>query len=69
MMAKELKEWRRKWKLSQEALARLLKTHRITITQWETNRRKIPSFLHLALKGLEGELLNRNQNQRTEVAL
>lgn len=56
MTAQELKEWRKRWGLSQEALARLLGGHRVTVAQWETNRRKIPSFLPLALKGLEIQL-------------
>ncbi len=53
MNPNELKTWRKKLGLSQEKLARLLGSHRVSIAQWETGRRGIPSFLPLALEALE----------------
>jgi DNA-binding transcriptional regulator YiaG len=56
MTSSELKAWRKQWGLSQEKLARLLGSHRVSIAQWETGRRRIPSFLPLALEALENRL-------------
>jgi transcriptional regulator with XRE-family HTH domain len=56
MNPKELKTWRKRWGLSQEKLANLLGSHRVSIAQWETGRRGIPSFLPLALEALENRL-------------
>lgn len=53
MNGQELKAWRQKWQLTQEALAGLLGVHRVTIAKWEAGDRGIPPFLHLALKALE----------------
>lgn len=53
MTGQDLKEWRRKWGLSQEDLGRALGVYRVTITRWETGTRAIPSFLPLALEALE----------------
>jgi len=49
----QLKEWRKKYGMTQQHLADLLSVSPITIARWETGTRKIPSFLHLALKSLE----------------
>ncbi len=56
MTGKELREWRRKWGLSQEGLAQRLGVIRVTVTRWETGARAIPPFLPLALKGLESQM-------------
>jgi len=56
MIGNDLKEWRRRWGLSQAALAKRLGVIRLTVTRWESGARPIPSFLPLALKGLEAEL-------------
>jgi len=56
MTGKELQEWRRKWGLTQEALARRLGVIRLTVARWETGTRAIPSFLPLALEALENLL-------------
>jgi transcriptional regulator with XRE-family HTH domain len=53
MTGKELKEWRKNHKMTQQQLASLLGVFNVTIARWETGARKIPSFLHLALIGLE----------------
>jgi len=34
----------------------MLGTHRVTIAQWETGRRRIPSFLPLTLEALENRM-------------
>ena len=39
--------------MTQQQLASLLGVFNVTIARWETGVRKIPSFLHLALIGLE----------------
>jgi transcriptional regulator with XRE-family HTH domain len=56
MTGKDLKEWRKRWGLSQAALAKRLGVIRLTVTRWESGTRPIPSFLPLALKGLETEM-------------
>ncbi|MGO9620719.1 MAG: helix-turn-helix domain-containing protein [Desulfobaccales bacterium] len=56
MNGAELKQWRQTWKFTQEQLGRMLGAHRVTIAQWETERRRIPSFLPLALEALENRL-------------
>lgn len=53
MTSKELKQWRETHKMTQQQLASLLGVFNVTIARWETGVRKIPSFLHLALLGLE----------------
>ena len=55
MKPEELREWRRKRKLSQFQLAGLLGVTQEAISHWETEKRKIPPFLDLALKTLEKE--------------
>ena len=56
MNGKELKSWREKWQLTQEALAKLLGVHRVTVAKWESATRVIPPLLPLALKTLENQL-------------
>jgi len=56
MIGKELQEWRRKWGLSQEGLARRLGVIRVTVARWETGTRAIPTFLPLALEALENRM-------------
>ena len=53
MTPKELKAWREKNGYSQAKLAMALGVHTITVNRWENKARPIPSFLHLALAGLE----------------
>jgi len=53
MTGKELKKWRSDHKVTQQQLAFLLGVFNVTVARWETGTRKIPSFLHLALIGLE----------------
>lgn len=55
MTPAELQDARARLGLTQPALAELLGVHPLTVSQWETERRAIPAFLHLALKQLEQE--------------
>jgi len=56
MTGLELRAWRKRRRLSQEALAQLLGITRVTVARWEVGIRFIPPFLPLALKGLETEM-------------
>jgi len=56
MTGQELKEWRRKWGLSQDELGRLLGVARFSVSRWEIGTRAIPSFLPLALEALENRM-------------
>jgi transcriptional regulator with XRE-family HTH domain len=49
----DLKNWRELNGYSQMKLAAALRVSRVTVTRWETGVREIPSFLGLALAGLE----------------
>lgn len=53
MTPKELKEWRKRNGYSQAKLGEALGVYSITVNRWENKARAIPSFLHLALAGLE----------------
>ncbi len=53
MTGEDLKNWRKKWGITQIELARLLGTYQETISRWEREKRGIPSHLFLALEALE----------------
>jgi transcriptional regulator with XRE-family HTH domain len=53
MTGQELKNWRKKWGITQIELARLLGTYQETISRWERDKRGTPSHLSLALEALE----------------
>jgi transcriptional regulator with XRE-family HTH domain len=53
MTPKDLKKWRTENGYTQITLSHALRTHSMTISKWERGEREIPSFLHLALYGLE----------------
>ena len=55
MTSKDLKRWRELNGYTQEGLAKALGTYQATVARWETDGRRIPSFLHLALRCLELE--------------
>ncbi len=55
MKAAELLAWRKKRSVTRRELADALGTTVTAIYRWETAARKIPPFLHLALKWLEKE--------------
>ena len=48
-----LRQWRHGHKLSQKELGKHLGVVLLTVQRWETGRRKVPSFLHLALDRLD----------------
>jgi DNA-binding transcriptional regulator YiaG len=56
MEGEDLKNWRRKWGLSQEDLAKILRTYQVTVSRWETGARSIPFLLPLALEALENRM-------------
>jgi DNA-binding transcriptional regulator YiaG len=62
MTGQELKEWRRKWGLTQEGLAQRLRVIKVTVARWETGTRAIPSFLFLALEALENRMQKGGKN-------
>jgi transcriptional regulator with XRE-family HTH domain len=49
---KELQRWRVESGYSQSQLAKALGVITLTVSRWEREDRKIPPFLHLALKAL-----------------
>jgi DNA-binding transcriptional regulator YiaG len=53
MKPDELIFWREKHGLTQGALARHIGVTRACVSQWESGERKVPAFLHLALKCLK----------------
>jgi transcriptional regulator with XRE-family HTH domain len=55
MTPEQLREWRDRNGYTQLRLAKALGVFRESIVRWETGVRKIPSFLHLALRCLELE--------------
>ncbi len=56
MTSEDLKQWRRRWGLTQVELARVLGTYQVTVARWETGTRKIPFLLPLALEALENRM-------------
>jgi predicted transcriptional regulator len=56
MTGEDLKNWRKKWTITQVELARMLGTYQETISRWERDKRGIPSHLSLALEALENRL-------------
>lgn len=64
MTPDELKQWRHSNDFTQARLAKVLGVGQVCIARWETGVRKIPPFLHLALRCLElegGELTEGNR--------
>lgn len=53
MTPAQLRLWREHHQLSQLQLARRLGVDHMTISRWERGTRQIPSFLLLAIRGLE----------------
>jgi DNA-binding transcriptional regulator YiaG len=56
MIGSDLKNWRKKWSITQVTLAEMLGTYQVTIARWETGARKIPFLLPLALEALENRM-------------
>jgi len=57
MTGEDLKNWRKRWGITQIELARLLGTYQETISRWEREKRGIPSHLSLALEALEHRMM------------
>ncbi|HWR58781.1 MAG TPA: helix-turn-helix transcriptional regulator [Thermodesulfovibrionales bacterium] len=55
MTPEELTQWRERSGYSQIQLANALGVTNVCISRWENGARKIPAFLHLALRCLELE--------------
>lgn len=53
MTPKSLKRWRKSYGLTLESMGSLIGVTAVTISRWERDLRKIPPFLHLALKCIE----------------
>ncbi len=53
MTGEELKSWRSKRNLTQEELGGILGIAKNSVFRWEAGMRKIPPFLHLALKAID----------------
>jgi len=70
MQPSELIKWRKDHGLTQEQLANLLGVTKPSISMYESGKRKIPAFLHLALECLKvrkaGELRKRETKKRKE---
>ena len=64
----DLKHWRELNGYSQMKLAAALRVSRVTVTRWETGVREIPSFLGLALAGLEAMDAEKNSRKNKERA-
>jgi len=49
----ELTAWRKKHELTLEGFGSLLGVTKACVSRWESGKRKIPPFLHIALKCLK----------------
>jgi len=67
MKAEELKQWREKTGYSQGQLARILEVDVMTVSRWERDLMRIPSYLKWALAYLElkGEGLKPSLKRKT----
>jgi transcriptional regulator with XRE-family HTH domain len=69
MTPEDLRHWRKTNQYRQQRLADALGVLQVTVARWETGVRKIPSFLHLALRCLEiegGEPRERDKTKNIE---
>ena len=55
LSGEELRAWRKKHGLTQAELAWLLYVSRDAVSNWETERRKIPPYISYVLRKLEEE--------------
>jgi transcriptional regulator with XRE-family HTH domain len=58
----ELRKWREDRGLARRELAEALGVHLMAVAFWEWGKRRIPPFLHLALKALDMELEKGGEN-------
>jgi transcriptional regulator with XRE-family HTH domain len=68
MIGKELKEWRRKYGLTQMELSKHLNVAWATVARWEINVRKTPPLLPLALEAIENRLKKGGGKNRTKTS-
>ena len=66
MTPEELTTWRERTGYSQLALGEALGVTNVCISRWENGARKIPSFLHLALRCLELERGEKEMKGKTK---
>jgi transcriptional regulator with XRE-family HTH domain len=67
MTPEDLKHWRELNGYTQMKLAAALRVSRVTVARWETGTREIPSFLGLALAGLEAmDVEKKSRETKTE---
>ena len=67
MTPEDLKHWRELNGYTQMKLAAALRVSRVTVSRWETGTREIPSFLGLALAGLEAmDVEKKSRETKTE---
>lgn len=64
MKAAELRKWRDDRGMSQAELAQALGVHIVTVARWETDARKIPVLLVLALETLERRLASKQKSKQ-----
>ena len=62
MQSDELRKWREDRGMSRRELTQALGVHLMALAYWEWGKRRIPPFLHLALKALDMELQNGGEN-------
>jgi DNA-binding transcriptional regulator YiaG len=53
MEPEELRKWREDREMPRRELAKALGVHLMALAYWEWGKRRIPPFLHLALKALD----------------
>lgn len=56
MKKEDLIRWRKRHGLKQDELALLLGVWKNSVSRWELGQRQLPSFLGLALKGIEANI-------------
>ena len=64
MTGKELKEWRKKYGLTQVELSKHLDVAWATVARWEIDVRKIPPYLHLALATIARDLKKKGGDRK-----
>lgn len=63
MTGDDLRAWRKRYRLTQSALAEKLGRERTTIYLWETGQRAIPAWVPLALPTIERDLQDEKRPQ------
>jgi len=66
MTGNELKEWRKKYGLTQVELSKHLNVAWSTVARWEIEVRKTPPLLPLALEAIENRLKGGGEKRKTK---